>query len=141
MTISFFVTGTPAPQGSKSPKGRTKTGRVILVESCKAVKPWRQDVAWAAAEIKSKNNNYCFSGPVECEITFYLSRPASTPKKVLYPIRKPDIDKLVRSTLDALVTSGLIEDDARVVDSIARKRFVEFHCPVGARIHLTAVEA
>ena len=44
------------------------------------------------------------------------------PKKVLYPATKPDLDKLVRSVGDAL--KGLAyEEDSRIVDIDARKRF------------------
>jgi hypothetical protein len=44
VVIEFMVTGTPAPQGSKKFVGTTKTGRGILAESSKKVKPWRMDV-------------------------------------------------------------------------------------------------
>ena len=117
--IEFFVFGLPAPQGSKR-----HVGNGIMVESCKALKPWRDSVIWAAREAKLKAN---FAGwdecPVAVEIYFYLPRPKSTPKRVIYPIRKPDVDKLERAILDALTISGLIDDDARVVDLAAHKRF------------------
>ena len=49
---------------------------------------------------------------------------ASAPKrKRTYPCRKPDIDKLARSTLDAIVTTGVIVDDSRVIDLHVRKVF------------------
>ena len=112
------VYGMPAPQGSKSFKGM-RGGHAILVESSKKVKPWRDSVAWAAVESGEK-----YAGPVAVSIDFYLPRPTSTPKRVTVPAKKPDIDKLIRSTLDALVTAGVIEDDARVVTISAAKLFV-----------------
>lgn len=61
--------------------------------------------------------------PSTVVIDFYLPRPASAPKHRTLPDRRPDLDKLIRSTLDALTTAGAIEDDARVVEVIARKHY------------------
>ncbi len=44
----------------------------------------------------------------------------SAPKRRTRPDRRPDLGKLVRSTLDELTTAGAIDDDARVVEIIAR---------------------
>ena len=120
MTITVF--GTPAPQGSKSFKGMAG-GHAILAESCKAVKPWRQDVKAAAiAEMGGAGKG--LEGPVSVRMVFTMPKPKSAPKRRrTWPDRKPDIDKLCRSTLDALVQAGAIEDDARVVWMRASKVF------------------
>ena len=120
MTITVF--GTPAPQGSKSFKGMAG-GHAILVESSKAVRPWRQDVKAAAIEVMGGAGKGV-AGPVRVRMVFTLPKPKSAPKRrVTWPSRKPDIDKLCRSTLDALVQAGAIEDDARVVCMRASKVF------------------
>ena len=46
---------------------------------------------------------------------------ASAPK---YPISKPDMDKLLRTTLDAL-TKLVFDDDARVAETLMRKVFAD----------------
>jgi len=108
------VHGMPAPQGSKR-----HVGKGIMVESSAKVKPWREAVKWAALE-----NGTAIKGPVAMEIIFTLPKSKSAPKKrVTFPDRKPDVDKLVRSTFDALVSAGTIEDDARVVSLYTRKVF------------------
>ncbi|MGO2111720.1 MAG: RusA family crossover junction endodeoxyribonuclease [Pseudoclavibacter sp.] len=120
--LRFFVAGTPAPQGSKR-----HVGNGVLVESSPAVKPWREDVRNAAEHAATVGGWNAEDGdqPLACELEFWLRRPASHPKRTrTAPMRKPDIDKLVRSTLDALTSSGVIADDARIVDLIARKRYV-----------------
>jgi len=43
--VEFTVLGVPAPQGSKR-----HVGRGVLVESSKALGPWRDAVAWAARD-------------------------------------------------------------------------------------------
>jgi crossover junction endodeoxyribonuclease RusA len=120
MTITVF--GTPAPQGSKSFKGMAG-GHAILAESCRAVKPWRQDVRAAAIEAMGGAGKG-LAGPVRIAMTFTMPKPKSAPKRrKIWPDRKPDLDKLCRSTLDALVQAGAIEDDARVVHMHAYKVF------------------
>jgi crossover junction endodeoxyribonuclease RusA len=62
-------------------------------------------------------------GPVEVSIVFYLEKPASRPKGVVFADRKPDIDKLVRSVLDSLTDAGVLREDSRVVDLHALKLY------------------
>ena len=122
MSLTIVVYGLPAPQGSKSFKGMAG-GHAILAESCKAVNPWRQDVKAAAiAEMGGAGKG--LAGPVSIRMVFTMPKPKSAPKRrKTWPDRKPDIDKLCRSTLDALVQAGSIEDDARVVHMHAYKVF------------------
>lgn len=109
----FRVEGIPAPQGSKR-----HVGNGVLIESSKALKPWRERVAWTARE----HHVPLRTGAVIVHLAFVMPRPVSTPKRRTPPaLRKPDLDKLVRGVFDAL--SGLcFEDDARVVDLRATKR-------------------
>lgn len=117
--MQITVYGTPAPQGSKAFRGLTKQGHAILTESSAKVKPWRQSVKFAALEVGER-----IAGAVKVSITFTLPKPKSAPKtRTTWPDRKPDIDKLVRSTFDALSEAGVFEDDARVVELAAAKRF------------------
>ena len=131
MTLTITVHGDPKPQGSKDFKGFSKRGRAILVESCKDLPNWRAAVVWAAREAMARekcapwsNEVFArFTGPLSVTMVFTLPRPKSAPKSRLWPDRKPDIDKLVRSTSDALKDAGVIEDDARIVHLAARKEF------------------
>jgi Holliday junction resolvase RusA-like endonuclease len=116
--IEFTVTGTPAPQGSKRFVGTTKTGRGLMVESSKKVKPWRMDVK-AAAEAAREHYGIVkpLDGPLMVSMVFTLPKPASAPKKRrTWPDKKPDLSKLIRSTEDAISDAGLWVDDARVVE-------------------------
>lgn len=131
-TRSIFVPGTPAPQGSKSFKG-FRGGRGVLIESSKAVGPWRERVAFAA-------HTHDNTGPWDCAVTldlaFVMPRPKSTPKRSTPPaIRRPDLDKLIRAICDAL-TDVWITDDSRIVDLHASKRIAELGETPGAHITL-----
>lgn len=116
--IEFVVYGSPAPQGSKKFVGTTKTGRGLLVENCKKVKPWRMDVKHAAEDLRARLQGLAtLDGPLSVSMVFTVPKPASAPKKRrTWPDRKPDVSKLARSTEDAISDAGLWADDARVVE-------------------------
>lgn len=104
--IVITVHGKAAPQGSKR-----HLGRGVMVESSKAVKPWREAVKAAALDVGGH-----IPGPVIASVTFTMPKPQSAPKRRrTWPDRTPDISKLLRSTEDALTDAGMWEDDARVV--------------------------
>ena len=141
--VSFNVHGTPAPQGSKS---RGRNGG--LYESSAAVKPWRAAVAGAWRRHHGARR---LLGAVEIEVTFYVRRPAGhyRPDGTLKPSARPwpsvipDLDKYVRSTLDALgKDTRAIADDSRVVTLTARKRYVHGRdVQPGANIRIKEIEA
>lgn len=121
--IEIRVFGMPGPQGSKKFVGKSKAGRGIMVESSKAVKPWRETVITAFVLARA-GGAVKITGPVAVEMTFTLPKPTSAPTtRVTYPCKKPDLSKLVRSTEDALTIAGAWEDDARVVELRAAKRY------------------
>lgn len=118
--ITFAVSGTPVTQGST--KAFVVGGRArVAHDKSKALMDWRGDIAHAAQE--AAHGRFAAVGvPVSLSATFYLQRPASAPKKVLFPTKKPDLDKLVRSLLDA-GTGVLWADDSQVVAIQASKAF------------------
>lgn len=120
--LRIVAYGTPGPQGSKTFKGRSKTGKAIMIESSKKVKPWREDVE-AAARLalndlpRELRRAFPLDGPIAGRFVFTLAKPASAPKRTrTWPIRYPDASKLLRSTEDALTKAGVWQDDARLVE-------------------------
>ncbi len=137
----FHVHGLPAPQGSKR-----HVGRGVMIESSKRVAPWREAVKWAAIEtMRAQRITRPLDGPLSVRMVFALPRPASAPRSRRHPDRKPDLDKLLRSTMDALTDAGLIADDARVVEFTRLAKVYAFDGPggvdfVGAVIHVAMME-
>ena len=140
-TLAFNTYGTPAPQGSKRGYVNRATGRVALVESSAKVRPWREAVKYAALDAMRTAGITCFDGPVEVHVTFGLAHPKYhyrsgahaqqlRPNAPTWHAKKPDLDKLLRSTLDALTDAGLIRDDAQIASVHATK----VYGPPGARI-------
>lgn len=116
--LSFFAYGLPAPQGSKSFRGM-RNGKPILAESSANVKPWRQAVSWFAMEAMGGRQAPYFRGAVAVELGFRL--PMLKSGKDWRCTARPDLDKLIRSTFDALTDAGVWEDDSRVVTIVAYK--------------------
>lgn len=119
--MTFRVLGLPAAQGSKR-----HVGNGIMIESSKFVKPWRTAVEQAVilqCPFGGRSDPILIRGPVALDVTFTLPRPKSA-KPGARPSTRPDLDKLVRSTKDALTTAGVYEDDGRVVSLIAQKYYV-----------------
>lgn len=115
----LVVHGLPAPQGSKR-----HVGNGVMVESSKKVKPWRADVRQAAEDWRLENGSPGpLTGSLIVMLTFSLPRPKAR-KKEHWVATRPDLDKLVRSTFDAL-TGVLWGDDSQVVYLTAQKTYVD----------------
>jgi Holliday junction resolvase RusA-like endonuclease len=144
--LSIRVHGSPAAQGSKRAVIHRSTGRPVVIEQSKKVKPWRADVRAAAEQAcaAAGPDRFPLAGPVAVDITFTLPKPASAPKRRrTWPAVRPDLDKLVRSTLDALKSAGVYGDDGQVVQLGARKAYPGEHVQAltvpGAVIYLYTV--
>jgi crossover junction endodeoxyribonuclease RusA len=141
--IVIRVAGIPAPQGSKR-----HVGNGVMVESSKAVRPWRDAVRTETQKFMTWADGIRgpLPGPVRVHVLFYLPRPAGhyrtgrvsglRPSAPALPHRKPDIDKLARSTLDGLKEGGAYGDDAQVTTLTAQKFYADGMAP-GAIIYIT----
>lgn len=137
--LVVVVHGIPAPQGSKR-----HVGKGVLVESSARVRPWREAVRSATERALDETlagvewHQVARHDPVELVAVFTLARPAHhyrsgrhaaelKPTAPTHPAGRPDVDKLIRSTLDALTDSGALVDDARVVEVAAVKTYPGGH--------------
>lgn len=111
--LTFEVYGRPAPQGSKSPKGRTKEGRVIMVESSKYLPEWRETLRSVLLPARPPEP---FSGPVVVRMVFSIAKPKSAPRKRLRPTSRPDTLKLARAVEDQMTQCGIWADDSLAVE-------------------------
>ena len=131
MSVSLTVIGRPAPQGSKTFLGTSRAGRPIMRESSRGVAPWREAVAFHAHRTLIRDCDGPFTGPVAVRVNFAWPRPKRAfrdPHE--WPVTYPDTDKLLRSTLDALVMGGLIRDDSIAVSVEGVKRYTRLAtCP------------
>jgi crossover junction endodeoxyribonuclease RusA len=124
--VSFTVFGLPKAQGSMKFIGR---GRAI--HSPELVK-WRQEIA--AVAVREMAARLPLDGPVVLDAKFYLPRPKSTPKRIVWPSKRPDLDKLVRAVGDALVFGGVLADDSQIVRLHATKHYSDTDWPCGVSV-------
>lgn len=126
--VSFTVAGLPAPQGSKRAFANRHTGRIVVQEmSGQKLKDWRSDVRAEAFRVMlgmaPGEARVPLTGPLGVSLAFTLPKPKSAPKgRRTWPDKRPDIDKLVRSTLDGL-TGPVFADDAQVIELQAWKYY------------------
>jgi len=109
-----------------------------------------QDVKYAAVDAKTKSRQDTMFGDVRVYVTFWLSRPRSHYRtgsnshllRAMAPARpcgRPDLDKLVRSTMDGLGEAGVFGDDAQISDIQASKRYATPQHLPGASITVECV--
>lgn len=115
----LFVTGRPAPQGSKNAFVIGK--RAVMVEASKHLPAWRNDVILAVKKLFYDTEDVAkFVDPVKLRVTFYIDRPKQ-PKYKVWPGQKPDLDHLIRAVGDSLKIGGLLTDDSLIVQIQAEK--------------------
>jgi Holliday junction resolvase RusA-like endonuclease len=127
--IQFVCFCHPEPQGSAKgfafQRNNGKLGVSITSDNSK-LKPYRHAVAQVASIAVRDIGESLPMAPkheaVMLELDFYFQKPDSVSKKRFFPVVKPDIDKLARSTFDAL-TGILFADDAQVVEVKVRKYY------------------
>ena len=122
MTVSFFVPGTPAQQGSKR-----YVGKGIMIDTNSQLKSWRGAVAQACPMEAPLN------GPIRLYLEFCYCRPKShygsknkepylKPDAPLYKTSAPDLDKPIRAIGDALTGVAYV-DDAQVAELHVKKTY------------------
>lgn len=131
----LWVPGKPQPKGST--RAFMVRGRPIITSDNAALKPWAKAIALAfraAGGLATPPERMAI-----VRMRFFVERPkkhfvALDPRRPLrddvplFPGRKPDVDKLARGVLDALVGLAYV-DDAAVVGIDARKDFACGHGP------------
>lgn len=107
-----------------------------MVESSKALAPWRQDVKFAALAALEDHPLWPRElAALSMHVTFSMPRPRAHYRtgKFAHLLRdgapthhgtKPDLDKLLRAVGDALTAAGVYADDSRVSHVFATKTYV-----------------
>jgi len=117
--IKFFIEGRPRPKGSFKPVRNKKTGRILLINDNDRTKCFQDLISYHANRFFKKPTE----NPVSLSVNFYFKKP-KTPKNDKYHITTPDIDKLLRTVLDALQGVAFI-NDSQVTQIIATKDYVD----------------
>lgn len=143
-SVHLEVIGIPYPQGSKSAviinKGKPNQRAVIIEGDRPSMRAkhqaWRTAVSLECKQVKRDP----IDEPVAVVIEFRMPPPESDKYRTRHATN-PDLDKLLRSTLDALVIGGLLVNDSRVCGIDARKRYVVAGETAGASITIELLGA
>jgi endodeoxyribonuclease rusA family protein len=133
--LTFFIEGTPIPQGSKTAIRHGTRAR--LIEANKRLKPWRTTLQTALADQAAGRR---IEGPFTADLNFLFTPPQRPRFKdqdgnSVHAV-KPDVDKLTRAVLDSLTNANIIDDDARCTRLTATKNYTTPNQPTPG-VHIT----
>lgn len=127
--MQFFVAGDPVAKGSAKAFFNRKTGQAMVVQTnADKQKPWASMIGYTAQQRGMRPS----MRPIVVRLGFFLRRPQSHfnssgalgRRALLYHAKRPDLDKLVRTVLDALTGIAWI-DDSQVCQIDATKQYGE----------------
>jgi len=103
-----------------------KKPRAILTSDNTKMKPYRQQVGWAALKARADAGYSSLllrkHVAVGVEMKFYFEKPPSVSKKRVHLVVKPDVDKTARCCFDAM-TGIMFADDAQIVQMVVSKEY------------------
>lgn len=149
-SVSFVVRGAPIPQGSVTAHAtRRKDGTLFAAvhyASGTKLHAWRRATSIAARSVWGDDLTY---HPVRLHLIYWMGRPLAHYRTLAMELRPgfdrmahehpPDLDKLVRATMDAL-TDVVYEDDKQVIELRAQKLYVpSYDYPQGLEATIYAV--
>lgn len=129
--ITIRVLGTPKPKGSPKVVTRGKGGvprpfPLVLHDTAES-RTWATEVGYAAKRVMEAGGEMFTGRALLVRVVFRLVRPQGhygkrglLPSAPPFPATKPDLDKLIRNTMDPL--EGVVYDgDSRIVAFDAKK--------------------
>ena len=124
--LTFTIPGTP--QGKGRPRF-TKTGGVYTPNKTAS---YEETIRGYACYAMNQSKLYKFDGPVEVYLHMMFAPPKSFSKQKrenalnqnTFPVRKPDIDNVIKVYLDSL-NEVAFKDDAQVCRVVATKTYAE----------------
>lgn len=142
--LNFVAFGLPSPGGSKNAFRNPHTGRIVVVDAGgKKTRTWRTVVAHAARTAMSGSE--LMKPPLALVIEFRMPRPKHHYKSngeikqdaPWFPIVRPDLTKLLRSTEDAM--TGIVwHDDSQIVEQNIHRTYSSVE-DTGARISVYTI--
>ena len=94
MKFEVRIYGLPVAQGR--PRAfKLPSGQVRVYDPQKS-RDWKRTVMAQSLPCKPER---LLADALEGEMDFYLLRPKSAPKRVVYPIKRPDVDNLLKGCL------------------------------------------
>jgi Holliday junction resolvase RusA-like endonuclease len=134
--IRIIVEGVPAPKGSFRISSRGRGRKPIVRKDSPKTEAWEHSVKWEARHWMRGHGRAPFvDQALSVTVYFRMPRPDGhyvhpagglirRSKADAVPAVQPDIDKLLRSTFDAL-EGEVYDQDSRIVSVMAHKGYVQ----------------
>jgi Holliday junction resolvase RusA-like endonuclease len=110
LVCAFTVYGDATPQGSLTNNGRGG----VRYSNQQRLMAWRADIRAALQAQVTGLHPGLLRGPVAVRVRFAMPKPASVPKRRVFPTVTPDLDKLARAVGDSL-EHVVLASDAQIV--------------------------
>lgn len=117
--LKFTVLGEPVPKGR--PLITTRNGSFPRAYTPKKTRDAESNMR-AQIVAQLPKGFIPIRGAIRVNINVIRTKPKSLPKKVKYPITKPDLDNYVKSSLDSMNTV-VFKDDAQIMSLFAMKEY------------------
>jgi Holliday junction resolvase RusA-like endonuclease len=123
------------PQGKGRARiGRLSNGRAVAFTPQKT-RSYEALIRYEAQVVMESTNSALINGPVLLKVDAHFGIPRSATKRfaaaaragTALPVKRPDLDNIVKAALDALNTV-VFRDDAQVVEIVARKTYSDQPC-------------
>lgn len=115
--IKFFIPGVPVAKGRPR---FARQGKFVVAYTPKKTKDWEEHVKWASIEHRPDKP---LEGALRINLDFCMPRPKSIPKHKIHHTKRPDLDNLQKSVIDALQNAALFKDDSQFVRKTATKYY------------------
>jgi crossover junction endodeoxyribonuclease RusA len=132
--MSWTLYARLSPVGIPKPQPRPKAtirGAHAGVYTPATAKSWKELIAFEAASLAGRQ----VEGPIALRVHFTLPRPKAR-KKETYVTTRPDLDNLLKSTMDALTDRAVWRDDSQIAEISSRKTYETAETVPGAVIEI-----
>ena len=130
MKFEARIYGLPVAQG-RPRAAKLPSGQIRVYDPQKS-RDWKRTVMAQVLAVKPER---LLAGALAGEMDFYLPRPKSAPKRVVYPVVRPDCTNLVKGTEDAL--KGIVfADDSQIVSLRVAKHYASDGTTPGVYVRL-----
>ncbi len=132
--MSWSLYARLCPVGIPKPQPRPKAtirGAHAGVYTPKTAQSWKEIIALEAAPLAGRQ----VEGPIAIRALFTLPRPKARRKEHLV-VTKPDLDNLLKSTMDALTDRAVWRDDSQIAEISSRKTYETAETVPGAVIEI-----
>ena len=130
--FSCFIPGMPLAQGR--PRFARK-GKFVVAYDPKESRAYKKYAAGVIQLVMREKSQRPFTETVQVDLLFIFPRPKGKKYQAQdFKVSKPDLDNLIKMSLDAGTVAGLWQDDNIIAKLSAEKRYTDDPASVGVAV-------